>query len=226
MPLTHPEYFTILAPDGRAFRGAVQDWYPTAWQRRAGCGPTTAAVLLSYLARTHPALASLGPQGDPETTAGFLPYMEELWRYATPGPQGLKEAEHLTLACRSFALSRGCRLREAILPIPRAGQGARPTPAQCRSFLEDALGRDCPVAFLNYDEGDVTELGRSLCVRVRFRGSHLQSPEQYARLLAYTEAHGLTPAGFSREITLVDYGLTSDPEKFVTEITIPVRPAG
>lgn len=75
-------------------------------------------------------------------------------------------------------------------------------------------------------EGDVTELGRSLCVRVRFRGSHLQSPEQYARLLAYTEAHGLTPAGFSREITLVNYGLTSDPEKFVTEITIPVRPAG
>lgn len=63
-------------------------------------------------------------------------------------------------------------------------------------------------------------------MRVRFRGSHLQSPEQYARLLAYTEAHGLTPAGFSREITLVDYGLTSDPEKFVAEITIPVRPAG
>lgn len=158
MPLTHPEYFTLLAPDGRAFRGAVQDWYPTAWQRRAGCGPTTAAVLLSYLARTHPALAALGPLGDPETSAGFLPYMEELWRYATPGPQGLKEAAHLTLACRSFALSRGCRLREAILPVPRAGQGARPTPAQCRSFLEDALDRDCPVAFLNYDEGDVAEL--------------------------------------------------------------------
>ncbi len=46
-------------------------------------------------------------------------------------------------------------------------------------------------------EGDVTELGRSLCVRVRvrFRGSHLQSPEQYARLLAYTKAHGLDPGG-------------------------------
>ncbi len=49
---------------------------------------------------------------------------------------------------------------------------------------------------------------------------------QYARLLAYTEAHGLAPAGFSREITMIDYGLTNDPEKFVTEITIPVRPAG
>ena len=72
-------------------------------------------------------------------------------------------------------------------------------------------------------EGDVTELERSQCVRVRFRGSHLQAPEQYARLLAYIDAHALTPAGFSREITMIDYGLTSDPEKFVTEITIPVH---
>ena len=44
-----------------------------------------------------------------------------------------------------------------------------------------------------------------------------------ARLLAYIDAHALTPAGFSREIAMIDYGLTSDPEKFVTEITIPVH---
>ena len=30
--------------------------------------------------------------------------------------------------------------------------------------------------------------------------------------------------GFSREITLIDYGITSDQEKFVSEICIPVRP--
>ena len=29
--------------------------------------------------------------------------------------------------------------------------------------------------------------------------------------------------GFSMEITLIDNGLTSDPEKFVTEIQIPVE---
>ncbi len=29
-------------------------------------------------------------------------------------------------------------------------------------------------------------------------------------------------AGFSREVTLIDYGITSDPGKFVTEICIPV----
>ncbi|MEI3161412.1 MAG: hypothetical protein V8S57_06575 [Oscillospiraceae bacterium] len=38
-------------------------------------------------------------------------------------------------------------------------------------------------------------------------------------------AHALAPADFSREITMIDYGLTSDPEKFVTEIRIPVRAA-
>ncbi|UYI84670.1 MAG: hypothetical protein OGM61_00970 [Clostridiales bacterium] len=32
-------------------------------------------------------------------------------------------------------------------------------------------------------------------------------------------------ADFSREITMIDYGLTSDPEKFVTEIRIPVTEA-
>ena len=29
--------------------------------------------------------------------------------------------------------------------------------------------------------------------------------------------------GFSREITLIDYGITNDTEKFVTEICIPVK---
>ena len=43
---------------------------------------------------------------------------------------------------------------------------------------------------------DCSELEQSQCVRVRFRGSHLQAPEQYARLLAYIDAHALTPAGF------------------------------
>ena len=31
--------------------------------------------------------------------------------------------------------------------------------------------------------------------------------------------------GFSREIALIDYGITNDTEKFVTEICIPVRHA-
>ena len=34
---------------------------------------------------------------------------------------------------------------------------------------------------------------------------------------------GYTAAGFSREITVIDYGFTTDTEKFVTEIMIPLQ---
>lgn len=74
----------------------------------------------------------------------------------------------------------------------------------------------------NYN-GEVQQLPQALCVRIRFRGSHAQAPEQYEKLTAYIAAHQMKVAGFSREITMIDYGLTNDLQKFVTEISIPVR---
>ena len=83
-------------------------------------------------------------------------------------------------------------------------------------------------AFLLLDETDrfdgaILALPETTCVRVRFRGHHLQSPEQYRRLEAFMQEHHLQICGFSREITLIDYGITNDTEKFVTEICIPVE---
>ena len=51
--------------------------------------------------------------------------------------------------------------------------------------------------------------------------------EEHLRAGDFSQYDGmfLAPDGFSREITLIDYGLTNDTEKFVTEITIPVREA-
>ena len=74
----------------------------------------------------------------------------------------------------------------------------------------------------NYN-GEVQQLPQALCVRIRFRGSHAQAPEQYEKLTAYIAAHQMEVAGFSREITMIDYGLTNDLQKFVTEISIPAR---
>lgn len=74
----------------------------------------------------------------------------------------------------------------------------------------------------NYN-GEVQQLPQALCVRIRFRGSHAHAPEQYEKLTAYIAAHQMEVAGFSREITMIDYGLTNDLQKFVTEISIPVR---
>ncbi len=154
--LTRPEVLTLIGPGGETYRGGDQEWYPDLWQRRAGCGPTTAAALLAYLSQTRPALAPLRPLAG-GTRTGFAQYMQALWPYVTPGARGLDKPESLVLGCRSFALSRGCRLDGEILKIPRRRED-RPTPAACRDFLLRALDSDCPVAFLNYSNGSLPNL--------------------------------------------------------------------
>lgn len=72
--------------------------------------------------------------------------------------------------------------------------------------------------------GNVLRLPKSLCAVLRFHGSHPEAPGQYAKLMAFLQENALEPAGSSREITLIDNGLTNDPEKFATEIRLPVRP--
>lgn len=71
--------------------------------------------------------------------------------------------------------------------------------------------------------GETMPVTESLCVRLCFRGSHAEAPEQYKKLLDYIKKHQMQIVGFSREITLIDYGITNDTEKFVTEICIPVK---
>lgn len=73
-------------------------------------------------------------------------------------------------------------------------------------------------------DGDVTYLPETLCAAVRFCGSHSEAPEQYRKLLSYIKAHKLMITDFSREIVMIDYGLTNDKNRFVTEISIPVAP--
>lgn len=71
--------------------------------------------------------------------------------------------------------------------------------------------------------GETLELPETLCVRLRFRGSHKEASAQYQKLLCYIDKRKMQIVGFSCEVTLIDYGLTNDTEKFVTEICIPVK---
>lgn len=82
-------------------------------------------------------------------------------------------------------------------------------------------------AFLVLDDEDkysaeVEYMTETLCVSIRFCGVHSDAPFYYRRLADYIKNNGLRISGFSREITMIDYGITSDTEKFVTEINIPV----
>ena len=72
-------------------------------------------------------------------------------------------------------------------------------------------------------EGEIEQHPEEMCACVRFRRSHNEAADQYRKLMNYLEEQQLEVTGFSREITMIDYGITSNTDKFVTEISIPVR---
>lgn len=97
-----------------------------------------------------------------------------------------------------------------------------------RESLEARRFHPYELIFIVLDEeddyrGPTVDLPAETCVVVRFRGSHDQAPRHYERLLKYVEEHGLHVAGFSKEITMIDFGLTNDEAEYVTEIQIPVE---
>ncbi len=71
-------------------------------------------------------------------------------------------------------------------------------------------------------EGNITQLPAITSVSVRFCGSHSEAAVYYQKLKDYIHSNHLEITGFSREITMIDYGITNDTDKFVTEILIPV----
>lgn len=92
-----------------------------------------------------------------------------------------------------------------------------------------ALQTDCyDGIFLILDQEDVYTgetviLPETDALRIRFRGSHSEAGKQYLKLMSYVRENHMKITGFSREVTLIDYGITYDKDKFVTEICIPVK---
>lgn len=155
--LSRPELLQFEDLTGAPCRGLDQEWYQDPWQRRAGCGPTTAAALMAYLARVHPALAPL-VQEAPSTAQGILPHMEAVWQQVTPTAMGLHTLALFTEGSRRFGEDRGIFLLCRSLVIPGTREGPRPSLAQCITFIRKALEADCPIAFLNYSNGALTNL--------------------------------------------------------------------
>lgn len=71
-----------------------------------------------------------------------------------------------------------------------------------------------------------TILPEGTYISVLFQGTHEEAAPNYDSLLNYLQASGYRIGGNSVEITIIDAGMTSDSGKFVTELQIPVIPAG
>lgn len=111
--------------------------------------------------------------------------------------------------------------QSAITFLGKVGVGISRDHLQERQF--------CPydIVFLLLDEedsfaGSTILLPKETCVTIRFQGGHEHAARYYHKLLDHIEDKHFTICGFSKEITMIDYGLTNDTEKFVTEIQIPV----
>lgn len=150
------EHLLEISNGGQRCYGADQEWYSNFWRRKAGCGPTTAAVQMAYLARTKPRLVPLCPLKDMERSA-FSAYMDQVWSFVTPGLQGLNSIEKYCAGVAQFAAHRGVSLRPLGLTVPIT-EADRPTLQECLTFLRTGLEEDCPVAFLNLDRGKVANL--------------------------------------------------------------------
>lgn len=156
--LLHPEFCQIAGPGGAITCGADQDWFPTFWQREAGCGPTAAAVVFAYLAQAHPELRPLCPQ-DIKERAAFTALMCRVWDYITPGIYGLNRPEVMRDGMACYGKAQGILLSPVLLEIPAAPTKRPCLETVCR-FIGESLTRECPVVFLNLHNGKVRELDR------------------------------------------------------------------
>ncbi len=111
---------------------------------------------------------------------------------------------------------------EAVVFLGKVGIGISPEKLE-RGAFDSYDGIFLILDEEDHFEGETTLLTETLCVTIRFHGSHVEAPAQYKKLLTYIQEHKLEISGFSREITMIDYGLTNDLSKFVTEISIPVE---
>ena len=146
-----PEAMCLVDPaSGQVSWGANQEWYGDLWQRKAGCGPTAAASLLFYqkqkqrLMHRQPLLSS---------RQNLLDQMNELWNYITPGHGGVNRVSMFTEGLEKYRAEVKENFEVQALEVAE-DPAQRPQWTAVSQFLEEALKRDEPAAFLNLCAGE------------------------------------------------------------------------
>lgn len=114
------------------------------------------------------------------------------------------------------------RQKEAVVFLGKVGVGIS------KENLQNGKFSKYDRVFLILDDedkydGKTVYLPETTSVAVRFCGSHKESILQYPKLIKFIDDNNMQIAGFSSEITMIDYGYTNNIDKFVTEIQIPVK---
>lgn len=149
MKIKHPEWLQLRSDADTPFYGYDQDWYPTSFQRTRGCGPTTAAMLLSYVNQREQGCLPYKNDSIPD----IVKILEEVWSFVTPNwLLGLNSTKKFADGVTNLVTQHGLNWTCCKLGIPIA-KWLRPSAAEMAAFLEKGLSSDCPVAFLNLHRG-------------------------------------------------------------------------
>jgi len=147
--------FRIEESPGKWIDGYKQAWYPTDLQRIAGCGPTVACAIMSYLMYAKADESFLYPAN----RSHCLSAMEEAWRHVTPGDEGIPTTRMFCEGFLEYAKAKELDVDARSLDVPQE-MAFRPSFTEILRFLSEALALDAPVAFLNLCNGDVHNLDR------------------------------------------------------------------
>ncbi|MBP2642070.1 MAG: hypothetical protein H6Q66_3021 [Firmicutes bacterium] len=138
----------------KTYYGCNQEWYGTERRRLSGCGPSAAATIICYLNHTR---SVVGLRQSFNSKKSCLLLMEEVWEYVTPTSEGISTTKMLFNAVLSYMKAKGFNVEYGFFDLTK-DKSRRPAILKVINFIEEALLKDTPVAFLNLCNGDVKNL--------------------------------------------------------------------
>ncbi len=154
MKLEHIEHLIIDLPDHRGFSyGCNQQWYPRKWQQLSGCAPTIASTMIMLMMAQNQIPRFM----DVHTKEDAITLMQRLWSYVTPTWGGVSTTTYFAKSLSVFFDSIDLKVNTNILDIPAKSKNHLDFDPIV-SFIETALSKDMPIAFLNLDHGDQVAL--------------------------------------------------------------------
>lgn len=134
--------------------GCKQEWYDTDWQRISGCGPTTAANIIIYLTQMKILYDNKIVINSKDK---YKAIMNEAWKYVTPTNEGIKTAELFYNSFILYASSKNIVVDGEYINVSK-NDSITCSFEDILSFIERALNKDVPIAFLNLSNGDEKNL--------------------------------------------------------------------
>lgn len=154
--IRHPELVAIDGTDGKIYFGGRTQWLPQGMRQLRG-GAVAAAEMISYLAATRDTLGDLYPPRTRRTQAEFEGLMARVWEAIAPQNGASLTLGGFVEGLNAFARRSGHPLVFNELDI----RDHRPSADRCQGFIDDAMERDTPVAFLTRTHGENGETLRN-----------------------------------------------------------------